>query len=223
VAELRRSSEVFAAAGSLRPRRGDRELAEALVRTGQFDAARSVIDRLAAAAAVIDHRDLLGGAYTCRAMLAAAEQQLDRALVVIEEALATLEQGEEPLAFGRALLVLGQIRRRRGERRLAVEAFDRAERVFTEVGAVPWGARAGEERSRIPVRQHRSAGLTEGEQRIAAAAARGRTNQEIAAELFVSVKTVESNLTRVYTKLGVRSRAELAARLAGNLEPPTMI
>lgn len=220
ITELRRSSEVFTGTGSARPRRGDRELAEALVRAGRLDEARPVIDRLAATSAAIGHHDLLGGASTCAAMLAAAEQRLDDAASLIEEALAELDRGEEPVALGRALLVQGQIRRRRGERRLAVDALERAERIFTDAGALPWATRAVEERGRVPVRQQRGTGMTEGEQRIALAAARGLTNQEIAAELFVSVKTVEANLTRVYTKLEVRSRAELTARLATGSASP---
>jgi DNA-binding CsgD family transcriptional regulator len=215
VIELGRSSEAFAATGSVRPRRGDRELAEALVRAGRLDDARPVIARLEAASALVGYHTLLGGALTCRAMLAAAEQRLDEALTTIEDALIELERGEEPVAHGRAVLALGEIRRRRGERRLAVEVLERAEQIFTEVGAIPWAARSAEARRRVPVRQQRGPGLTDGEQRIASAAARGLTNHEIAAELFVSVKTVEANLTRAYTKLGVRSRAELAARLAG--------
>ena len=214
IAELRRASEVFAATGAQRPRRGDRELAEALVRGGRLDDARPVIDRLAASSAAIGHHDLLGGALTCDAMLAAAEQRLDEAASLIEDALAALALGEEPATLGRALVVQGQIHRRRGERRLAVDVLERAERILTDAGALPWAARAAEERGRVPVRQPRAAGLTEGEHRIAHAAARGLTNQEIAAELFVSVKTVEANLTRIYAKLEVRSRAELAARLA---------
>jgi DNA-binding CsgD family transcriptional regulator len=214
IAELRRSIEVFTATGAKRPRRVDRELAEALVRAGRLDDARPVIDRLAAASAAVGHRDLLGGALTCDAMLAAAEQRLDDAANLIEDALTELAHGEEPVTVGRALLVQGQIHRRRGERRLAVDVLARAERILTDAGALPWAARAAEERSRVPIRQPRGHGMTQGEHRIALAAARGLTNQEIAAELFVSVKTVEANLTRVYTKLEVRSRAELAARLA---------
>ena len=221
VAELTRSGEAFAATGSVRPRRGDRELAEALVRAGRLEDARRVIDRLEVASELVGHHDLLGGARACRAMLAAAEQRLDDALIAIEDALAELEHGEEPLAFARALLVLGEIRRRRGERRAAVEVLERAEQIFTQIGAAPWASRAIEARSRVPVRQHRGPGLTDGERRIASAAARGLTNHEIAAELFVSVKTVEANLTRAYTKLGVRSRAELAVRLAAAEAPST--
>lgn len=58
--------------------------------------------------------------------------------------------------------------------------------------------------------------LTATEARIAALVTRGATNREIAAQIFVSVKTVEANLTRIYRKLGVRSRSQLSARLSDN-------
>jgi DNA-binding CsgD family transcriptional regulator len=220
IEQLRRSAGVFVGIGSRRPRRGDHELAEALIRGGHVADALPVIARLEAAARRSGHHDLLGGALACRALVAAAEQRLDDALSTVESGLATLQRGEEPLALGRAVLVLGQIRRRRGERRLAIDALAEAERIFDSIGAVPWAAQASAERARIPVRQRAGPGLTEGEERIALAAARGLTNQQIAAELFVSVKTVEASLTRAYAKLGVRSRAELATRFA-TTQPPT--
>jgi DNA-binding CsgD family transcriptional regulator len=220
IEQLLRSAGVFVGIGSRRPRRGDCDLAEALIRGGHVAEAFPVIDRLEAAARRSEHHDLLGGALACRALVAAAEQRLDDALSMIEAAIGTLQRGEEPLAMGRAVLVMGQIRRRRGERRLAIDALTEAERIFDAIGAVPWAAQAAAERARIPVRQRAGSGLTEGEERIALAAARGLTNQQIAAELFVSVKTVEASLTRAYAKLGVRSRAELATRFA-TTQPPT--
>ena len=57
--------------------------------------------------------------------------------------------------------------------------------------------------------------MTDAERRIAELVAAGRSNKEVAAELHLSVKTVEVTLTRVYRKLDVRSRTELAARFAG--------
>jgi DNA-binding NarL/FixJ family response regulator len=73
-------------------------------------------------------------------------------------------------------------------------------------------ARARDELARVGIRRAREDGLTPGEWRVAELAASGLRNREIAAALFVSPKTVEANLARAYRKLGVRSRAELAAR-----------
>ena len=59
----------------------------------------------------------------------------------------------------------------------------------------------------------RHEGLTATEAQVAELVARGLTNKEVAAELFVTVRAVEANLSRIYAKLGVRSRTELAHRL----------
>ena len=74
--------------------------------------------------------------------------------------------------------------------------------------------RARTELARVGLRRFAPAQLTSSEQRVAELAAAGRTNREVAAQLFISPKTVEANLARIYRKLGVRSRAELGAQLA---------
>jgi DNA-binding NarL/FixJ family response regulator len=74
--------------------------------------------------------------------------------------------------------------------------------------------KAAAELARIPGRTRGATGLTETERRIAGLAVAGLTNKEIAARVFVTVRTVETNLSKVYAKLGVRSRTELATRLS---------
>ncbi len=83
------------------------------------------------------------------------------------------------------------------------------------MGAEPWAAQARAELARV-VPGRRAGELTATETRIAELVVLGRRNREIAGELFVSVATVEAHLTRIYRKLGVRSRTELA-RLFGEL------
>jgi DNA-binding CsgD family transcriptional regulator len=80
------------------------------------------------------------------------------------------------------------------------------------MGAELWAERAGEELGRIGGRT-RIEGLTPAERRVAALVAKGRTNAEVAASLFLAERTVASHLTRVYSKLGVRSRTELSRKL----------
>src|SRR5439155_584736 len=81
--------------------------------------------------------------------------------------------------------------------------------IFTELGAALWVARARDELSRISGSAPASeAGLTATERRIARLAASGRSNKQVAAELVIPVRTVESNLTRVYRKLHLGIRAE---------------
>ena len=82
------------------------------------------------------------------------------------------------------------------------------------MGAALWAERARTELARVGLRRSALAQLTPSEQRVAELAAAGQTNREVAAQLFISPKTVEANLARIYHKLGVRSRAELGAQAA---------
>jgi DNA-binding CsgD family transcriptional regulator len=104
-------------------------------------------------------------------------------------------------------------RRRTRQKRAAREAIEAARAGFEELGAAGWAERAGRELGTIGGRV-RIEGLTPAERRVAELVARGRTNSEVAATLFLAERTVATHLTRVYAKLGVRSRTELARRLA---------
>ena len=106
------------------------------------------------------------------------------------------------------------MQRRAKQRAEARATLESALAVFEELGAALWAERARAEIARLGGRRARDRDeLTETERRIAELAADGRSNREIAGELFVSERTVEANLTRAYRKLGVRSRTELARRL----------
>ncbi len=118
---------------------------------------------------------------------------------------------------GATRLVPGTLLRRAKKRGAARRAIESAIAAFTIIGTPLWEARAHAELERLGLRP--SAGvLTETESRIARLAASGATNREIASRLFLSVKTVEANLSRSYRKLGVRSRIGLALRLEGDEE-----
>jgi DNA-binding NarL/FixJ family response regulator len=103
--------------------------------------------------------------------------------------------------------------RRAKQKRAARERLEEALEIFNSLGAAAWIQRAESELSRIAPAPAGVSSLTPTEGRVAELVAGGRTNKEVAAELFLSVKTVEANLSRVYAKLSVRSRTELAARL----------
>ncbi len=109
----------------------------------------------------------------------------------------------------------GTLLRRAKKRGAARRAIEDAIAAFTAIGTPLWTTRAEAELERLGLRASAGA-LTETESRIAALAASGATNREIASRLFVSVKTVEANLSRCYRKLGVRSRVELARHLEGD-------
>ena len=99
--------------------------------------------------------------------------------------------------------------RRAKRRREARDALGGAKLGFEELGAALWAERASEELTRISGAAPRSGGLTETERRIADLVTSGKSNKQIAAELHITVRTVESNLTRIYRKLGVTSRGQL--------------
>ena len=119
-----------------------------------------------------------------------------------------------PVELGRALQAQGIVARRAKRKRDADDALARAVEVFERTGIELLAERALAERARIGLRPRAPSELTETEHRVAELAASGQRNAEIAAGLFMSVRAVEANLTRAYRKLGIRSRSELARRLA---------
>jgi DNA-binding CsgD family transcriptional regulator len=104
------------------------------------------------------------------------------------------------------------VRRRLQRRRAARESLTEALAIFQELDAAPWVARTRDELRRISGRRAADDQLTDAERRVAALAADGLRNKEIAARLVIDVRTVETHLSRAYRKLGVRSRSELASR-----------
>ena len=149
-----------------------------------------------------------------RGLLEAAEGDLDTALAALDRALAAHDRMRCPFEHGRTLLVLGSVRRRARQKRAAREALEQALGIFDELGASLWAQRGRNELERISGRRPGSGELTATEQRVTSLAAQGLANKEIAAALHMSVHTVEAHLSRAYRKLGVRSRAALAGRLA---------
>jgi DNA-binding NarL/FixJ family response regulator len=119
-----------------------------------------------------------------------------------------------PLERARTLLARGQIERRAKQKRAAREAFQTALEQFEETGARLWADRARADLERTGVQHSHGDALTASERRVAELAAAGLTNRRIAEAVFVSTKTVEANLARVYLKLGIRSRAELGRVMA---------
>ena len=115
----------------------------------------------------------------------------------------------------RTQLLLGQLQRRQRQKDSATETLKHALAAFEEVGTPLWADRAAPN-SRTNVAQGRDV-LTPYERRVAELAASGKTNREVASALFISPKTVEATLARIYRKLGIKSRAELG-RLIGDSE-----
>jgi DNA-binding CsgD family transcriptional regulator len=136
----------------------------------------------------------------------------------LEEALETLERGPSRLELARVTCELGAHLRRRGERSAAREVLRRAHTLASECGATRLANRARDELGRSGARLMREPasgveGLTPSEVRVAELAAEGLTNREVAQALFVSEKTVETHLGRVYRKLDIKSRHALPGAL----------
>ena len=125
----------------------------------------------------------------------------------------------EPFELARTYLAQGSIERRAKQKAEARAALGQAEAIFDDLGARLWLERTQRELARTGVTRSLDRQLTPTERRVAELAATGAQNKEIAGALFVSVKTVEANLSRVYAKLGIRSRVELASGLANRAEP----
>lgn len=147
----------------------------------------------------------------CQALLTAARGEVDNAMSELRAVVG--QPGSEcPFEAARSQLALGQIYRRAGYKRTASETLNAAAGTFEELGIPRWAERARDEAGRVGLYPTTNT-LTATERRVAELVGSGHSNQETAAELFMSVKTVEANLTRIYRKLSVRSRTELASRL----------
>jgi len=184
---------------------------ESLARLGEPETALHLAAELEARGARLRRPTLVAVAARCRALALGGQGSLGDAISAAEEAVAGHAALGLPFEHGRSLLVLGEALRRAKRRGAAREALNDAIAIFDRLGARPWSERAMAERARIGGRTT-SSGLSETELRVARLVASGRTNKEVAAELFVSVRAVEANLSRIYAKLGIESRIELARR-----------
>jgi len=193
---------------------------ETLLALGEHDAATTLLAELEEQARATGRVWAFTIASRCRALLSAAAGDSDAAYASLGRALELHEQLQEPFERGRTLLVRGTLQRRNRKKRPARESLTQALAVFDELGARLWSERARAELRRIGGRAPAAPGvLTPTEERVAALVAAGGTYREVADALFISPKTVQWNLSKIYRKLGVRSRAELAAKLAAGQTP----
>lgn len=190
---------------------------EARIHAGELDV-DSHVDDLEQRGRTLDNPWARATAARCRGLLLAARGDLAGAIAELERALGEHERSPQPLERGRTLLALGVARRRARRHGQAREALTAALELFDSLGAALWSERAASELARIPGRTASSGELSASERRVAELVAEGLSNKDVAARLFVTVRTVEAHLSKVYAKLGVRSRTELAHRLARRSE-----
>ncbi|MGZ4452506.1 MAG: AAA family ATPase [Nocardioides sp.] len=188
------------------------ELVEAASRTGDVAGAKAARDRLAARTGHVDSSWARGVQALADALTDGAE---DRYRAAVDE----LGRSRMGFLLARAHLLYGEWLRREGRRGDAREELRAAHEAFTAMGAAAFAERAARELSATgeTVRK-RSTGeheeLTPQEAQIARMAVAGRTNPEIAAVMFLSPRTVEWHLRKIYAKLAITSRRELAGALA---------
>jgi DNA-binding CsgD family transcriptional regulator len=184
---------------------------EALARAGRAAPAETLLEEFAAQAQTCGWAWALARTAHLRAILNPTE-------TLFEEALRLYEQAERPFPRARAELAYGEWLRRSGRRVDARVVLHAALRTFEQLGAAPWEDRAGAELRATGERVRRrsdpdTSQLTTQELQVALVVARGATNKEAAAQLYLSPKTIEKHLGSAYSKLGLRSRTELAGVL----------
>ena len=186
---------------------------EALVALGRPDDADGLVDRLEGQGRTLDRPWARAVALRGRGLLLAHRRDQQGALEAFERALEEHELVPQPFDRARTMLLKGEVERRAKQKAAARSSLEQAIDVFEALGSPLWAARAHTELDRIGGRPPSPTHLTATEREVAELVAEGRTNAEVAGLLFMSVHTVRSNLRRIYGKLGVRNRSELAVKL----------
>jgi DNA-binding CsgD family transcriptional regulator len=189
---------------------------EALIATERVPEAAPLVDKLERIGGQSPGPWVLATGARCRGLLQAATGHLAEAEASLQIAMREHQRLPRPYEQGRTLLTLGAVQRRLRQQGAARQSLNEASRIFEALGATRWTERAHAELARIAGRASNPLALTPTEEQVATLVADGRTNHEVAASLFISVKTVEANLTRIYRKLGVSSRRELARHIHGH-------
>ena len=185
----------------------------AVAAAGDVERGRALAGLLERRLAILEPWGLAAFDY-CLGVLALADGSHDEAILRLEAAVVGFERLGTTWDLAQAQLGLGMTYRRAGQRLKAAEVLERAGSTFAGLGAEPARRAAADELRRARPRPTSDDRLTDAERRVAALAAEGRTNREIAAALFTGTTTVEAHLTRIYSKLGLRSRTELARRVS---------
>ena len=188
---------------------------EALLALGQAEGGRPALARRLGGG-----RDAIRTEAGCSRTWAAAAGSPPRqratwspAVALLEAAVGAHERVGDPFGRARALLALGVVRRRSAPEATGSRGDRGGTRGLRDARRGRLGWRRPAPSSVSIGGRTRAEGLTAAEQRVAALVAEGRTNREVAAALFLAERTVASHLSRVYAKLGVRSRTELARKL----------
>ncbi len=199
-------------------------LVDAHLALGDLDAAHDTAERARRRAESTELRLPMAGAECAIARVALARGDLEAALVAAEEAAIGADRAGNILLAARARTVLGAVLQAQGAEDDAVAVLRDAHRTLAQCGARREADLAAQHLRRLGQRVARPgvsvagpelASLTARERQVADEVARGKTNRSVAAALFLSEKTIESHLGRIYEKLGVHSRVALAGLITG--------
>ena len=192
---------------------------EALIGIGDLQTAERLLDQLEDHAAGSDTA-VRGLAARARGLFLAAQGEHERAIASLKSAALppNLPQEVNPFELARTLLALGAVQRQAQHKRAARETLERAREIFERLGSRLWAEKARSELRRIGGRTASEGELSETERQIVELVVAGRRNREVAAELSLSPNTVAWNLSKIYRKLGVSSRTQLAARVGSTQE-----
>ncbi|MDI3420100.1 AAA family ATPase [Streptomyces luteolus] len=200
--------------------------ANALVMTNRVDEADTFLTPYEKLAALREHRSTMARLGLARGRVTGARGDIDGARREFEQALAHVEHLPLPYDRARVNFAYGQTLRRAGKRREADTVLRNARDTYINLGARTYVERCERELQAGGLKTSRGASglsrLTAQEQAVARLVAGGASNKQAALELFIAAKTVQYHLTHIYSKLGIRSRSELAARFreAAETEEP---
>jgi DNA-binding CsgD family transcriptional regulator len=184
---------------------------EALVALGRLDDAESLLAPFEEAGRRLDRAWTSATGARCRALVLAARGDLAGASDAADEAARSHDGLPLPFELGRTLIVRGTVERRAKRKKEARDTLTKALDIFDGLGAALWAEKTRAELARIGGRPPSSLELTPTEDRVAVL---------VAGALFISIHTVEANLKRIYRKLGVRSRTELASKFRSDTSGP---
>jgi DNA-binding CsgD family transcriptional regulator len=192
--------------------------AEALVGVGRPEEADALLGPHEQRAAARGRHSSIARLARARGRVEAALGRAERAEAAFARAVEAVDKVAFPFDAARTRLAAGEFLRRSGRRRRAAELLTVAQQGFAELGAAPYAERCARELAASGLRPGPRRGrdetrLTAQELVVARRAAAGLSNRELAAELVVSVKTIEYHLRNAFAKLGVTSRRQLASRL----------
>jgi DNA-binding CsgD family transcriptional regulator len=203
-------------AGYVEPMRLDPspERVEALAIMGKLDEARAELAGLESRNRRVAKPWAAAAIARGRARIAIADGDIETAIAATSLVAAGTPPGWSRFDVGRTLLVRGEALRHARSRRDSGEVLGRAHAIFRDLGAAVWADRVTAEQARLGLTRSSALVLTPTEARVARLAGDGLSTRDVAAELGISPRTVETHLASLYGKLGVTSRAELGRVMA---------